>query len=65
MTAPLIAIVGRAEDVHNYENALRKLQIPFSTTQNPEEAALAGTGYPADSGVITFYGTKKARSGHL
>ncbi len=67
MTAPLIAIVGRAEDVHNYENALRKLQIPFATTQNPEEAALASHLILPGGGDITpaFFGQQNAGSRNI
>lgn len=41
MTSPLIAIVGRAKDTVNYENALRRLSVPCFTTQNPEESGRA------------------------
>ena len=41
MTTPLIAIVGRAKDTVNYENAIRRLEIPFITTLSVEEAERA------------------------
>ncbi len=58
MDSPLIAIVGRAGDVHNYENALRRLQIPFVTTLNTEEAAQASHLLLPGGGDITpaFFG---------
>lgn len=58
MPSPMIAIVGRAGDVHNYENALRSLNISYITTLNVEEAALAGRLLLPGGGDITpaFFG---------
>lgn len=34
-----VAILGRSKDTVNYETALRRLEIPYLTTLNPDEAA--------------------------
>ncbi len=58
MPSPMIAIVGRTGDVHNYENALRILEIPYITTLTVEKAALAGRLLLPGGGDITpaFFG---------
>lgn len=58
MSAPLIAIVGRADDTHNYENALRSLEIPCLTTLDTAEAAQADRLLLPGGGDITpaFFG---------
>lgn len=67
MGSPLIAIVGRAGDVHNYENALRRLQIPFVTTLNTEEAAQASHLLLPGGGDITpaFFGQQNHGSRNI
>lgn len=48
-----IAIVGRAKDTVNYENAARQLGIPYFTTLNAEEAAGASHLLLPGGGDIT------------
>lgn len=63
----MIAIVGRAGDVHNYENALRILNISYITTLNVEEAALAGRLLLPGGGDITpaFFGQHNCGSDNI
>ena len=58
MPSPLIAIIGRSNDTHNYENAFRLLEVPFITTLNTEEAAKASHLLLPGGGDITpaFFG---------
>ncbi|MCM1123205.1 MAG: gamma-glutamyl-gamma-aminobutyrate hydrolase family protein [Eubacterium sp.] len=58
MTSCLIAIVGRAKDTVNYENALRRLSIPFLTTLNIGETKCATHLILPGGGDITpaFFG---------
>lgn len=58
MSTPMIAIVGRADAVYNYESALRRLEIPYITTLTVEEASLAGRLLLPGGGDITpaFFG---------
>ena len=58
MRSPLIAIVGRAKDTINYENAIRSLEIPFITTLNIEDAERATHLLLPGGGDITpaFFG---------
>lgn len=58
MTSPLIAIVGRAKDTMNYENALRRLSVPYITTLNVEESECATHLLLPGGGDITpaFFG---------
>lgn len=67
MPSPMIAIVGRAGDVHNYENALRILNISYITTLNVEEAALAGRLLLPGGGDITpaFFGQHNCGSDNI
>lgn len=67
MSAPFIAIVGRADDVHNYENALRSLEIPYTTTLNIEEASQASHLLLPGGGDITpaFFGQQNHGSHHI
>jgi len=67
MTSPLIAIVGRTEDTHNYEKALSILEIPYITTLEAKEAAQAGHLLLPGGGDITpaFFGQKNCGSHHI
>lgn len=67
MPSPMIAIVGRAGDVHNYENALRILNISYITTLSSEEAALAGRLLLPGGGDITpaFFGQHNCGSNNI
>lgn len=67
MSTPMIAIVGRADAVHNYENALRILEIPYITTLSVEEASLAGRLLLPGGGDITpaFFGQHNCGSQNI
>lgn len=67
MTSPLVAIVGRAESTHNYEEALRSLEIPFLTTLNVKEAAQASHLLLPGGGDITpaFFGQQNNGSRNI
>lgn len=67
MPSPMIAIVGRAGDVHNYENALRILNISYITTLSSEEAALADRLLLPGGGDITpaFFGQHNCGSDNI
>lgn len=58
MSSPLIAILGRAKDTHNYENALRALGVSFITTLDVEKAMRATHLLLPGGGDITpaFFG---------
>lgn len=59
MNSPVvIAIVGRAKDTTNYENALRGLQLSCFTTLDPEKASQATHLLLPGGGDITpaFFG---------
>ena len=58
MSIPLIAIVGRSKDTHNYENALRTLGVSFITTLDLREAEQATHLLLPGGGDITpaFFG---------
>lgn len=64
---PLVAIPGRAEDVKNYENALKRLDIPFLTTLDSGEAASATHLLLPGGGDITpaFFGQENHGSLHI
>lgn len=58
MASTAVAIVGRTDEAHNYENALHRLEIPYITTLSVEEAALADHLLLPGGGDITpaFFG---------
>lgn len=58
MPSPLVAIVGRSKDTHNYENALQTLGVSFITTLDMQEAAQATHLLLPGGGDITpaFFG---------
>lgn len=58
--APYVAILGRNKDTVNYETALRRLEIPYCTTLNPDEAALSTHLLLPGGGDITpaFFGQR-------
>ena len=60
MFSPLIAILGRAKDTHNYENALRTLGVSFITTLDAEKAMQATRLLLPGGGDITpiFFGQR-------
>lgn len=67
MTSPLVAIAGRTEHTHNYEEALRSLEIPFLTTLNAEESAQASHLLIPGGGDITpaFFGQQNNGSHNI
>lgn len=67
MSTPMIAIVGRADAVYNYESALRRLEIPYITTLTVEEASLAGRLLLPGGGDITpaFFGQHNCGSHNI
>lgn len=58
MNSPLVAIVGRSKDTVNYENAMRRLAIPYIITLNVTESEHATHLILPGGGDITpaFYG---------
>lgn len=58
MPSPLVAIVGRSKDTHNYENALQTLGVSFITTIDMQEVAQATHLLLPGGGDITpaFFG---------
>lgn len=67
MSSPIIAIVGRADATYNYENALRRLEIPYLTTLTVEEAASADRLLLPGGGDITpaFFGQHNCGSNNI
>lgn len=67
MSTPMIAIVGRADAVYNYESALRRLEIPYMTTLSAEEASLASRLLLPGGGDITpaFFGQHNCGSHNI
>lgn len=58
MPSPLVAIIGRSKDTHNYENALRTLGVSCITTLDVQEALQATHLLLPGGGDITpaFFG---------
>lgn len=67
MPSPMIAIIGRSEDTHNYENALRTLGISFNTTLDIQEAMKATHLLLPGGGDITpvFFGQRNHGSRNI
>lgn len=67
MSSPIIAIVGRSDATYNYENALRRLAIPYLTTLAIEEALLADRLLLPGGGDITpaFFGQHNCGSNNI
>lgn len=67
MVSPLIAIVGRTKDTHNYEAALQSLGVSYLTTLNAEEADQATHLLLPGGGDITpaFFGQQNRASHNI
>ncbi|MCH5259329.1 MAG: gamma-glutamyl-gamma-aminobutyrate hydrolase family protein [Lachnospiraceae bacterium] len=67
MPSPLVAIVGRSKDTHNYENALQTLGVSFITTLDMQEAAQATHLLLPGGGDITpaFFGQQNHGSRNI
>lgn len=67
MPSPHIAIVGRSQDTHNYENALRTLGVSYITTLNVSEAMQATHLLLPGGGDITpvFFGQRNHGSRNI
>lgn len=63
----IIAILGRSRDTINYENALRRLNLPCFTTLDPEHAATASHLLLPGGGDITpaFFGQQDRGSRNI
>ena len=67
MSIPLIAIIGRSNDTHNYENALRTLGVSFITTLDVQESMRATHLLLPGGGDITpiFFGQRNMGSRNI
>ena len=67
MQSPLVAIIGRSKDTHNYENALRTLGVSFITTLDVQEALQATHLLLPGGGDITpvFFGQRNLGSRNI